>query len=107
MSNRWMYKAEICDGHECIADCDVCSWKEAVLESEVDIWEMTRLKPCPFCGAEEEWLNYQNYYVLNISPFQAIYCRKCGGAIIDTNINHCPNDINKAWNRRAGDSDDE
>lgn len=34
MSDRWLYREDVCDGHECIADCDSCRWKDKVLEVE-------------------------------------------------------------------------
>lgn len=62
---------------------------------------MTELKPCPFCGSSEEWINYDcGRFGMHILG-QMFWCRKCGGALIDPDINHCYNDIEKAWNRRA------
>lgn len=32
--DRWLYTPEICDGHECIADCDRCGYREEIFEAE-------------------------------------------------------------------------
>lgn len=36
MSDRWLYKPEICDGRPCVGDCDKCDAREDVLEEEED-----------------------------------------------------------------------
>lgn len=66
---------------------------------------MDGLKPCPFCGASGDDINVYSFYLPTpedgIRPLNMIYCRECGGALIDTNKNHCHLDRVKAWNRRA------
>lgn len=107
MSDRWMYKAEICDGHECIANCDECLWKEKVLEAEEEIWSMTRLKPCPFCGGKEEegYIQVRELYTGIFPNSRYVLCKKCGALVIDTNESHCLLDLYSAWNSRNGDSE--
>lgn len=34
MSDRYLYRKDVCDGHECIADCDMCMWQDKILEAE-------------------------------------------------------------------------
>jgi len=61
-----------------------------------------KLKPCPFCGAKETDLDFQLAHAsVFTKPFFFVRCRKCGGMIVDTNTEHCLNDVKKAWNRRA------
>lgn len=67
---------------------------------------MTELKPCPFCGmSDEDDICVLDYYFPTpddgVASVHLIYCRECGGALIDTNKNHCYLDRVKAWNRRA------
>ena len=60
---------------------------------------MLELRPCPFCGNED--INWQQ---INPNPFTKtmmwVFCRKCGGAMLDTNEDHCMNDTKEKWNRR-------
>ena len=30
----WLYNPNVCDGHECIKDCDHCSYSDKVIELE-------------------------------------------------------------------------
>ena len=61
---------------------------------------MTMLKPCPFCGANENWLTVGS----PVSPaghmFSFVSCQLCGGAMIDGNKDHCLNDLYNQWNKR-------
>lgn len=64
------------------------------------------LKPCPFCGANEDSIRDLQYYLpycrgVGVNVISIIYCTECGGALIDQNKNHCYNDRVAAWNRRA------
>lgn len=63
---------------------------------------MVELKPCPFCGSDENALDFGFVCATKFAkPYMYVVCRKCGGMMVDTNTNHCPNDVKKAWNRRA------
>ena len=63
---------------------------------------MKELKPCPFCGAKEHDLDFRLSYATKFTkPFLMVECLKCGGMMVDTNMEHCLNDVKKAWNRRA------
>ena len=63
---------------------------------------MKELKPCPFCGAEEHELDFRLSYATKFTkPFLMVECLKCGGMMVDTNTEHCLNDVKKAWNRRT------
>lgn len=57
------------------------------------------LKPCPFCGESGEEIQDRSFYLPNIY-IGIFYCRNCGGAMIDTNKNHCWYDRAKSWNKR-------
>lgn len=65
---------------------------------------MSDLKPCPFCGSDGNDLDFRFVYATKFTkPFLLVGCRKCGGMMVDTNTDHCLNDVKKAWNRRAND----
>ena len=35
MKNVWLYRPDICDGHYCPMDCDICHpWADMVIEKE-------------------------------------------------------------------------
>ncbi len=61
---------------------------------------MSELKPCPFCGAEEEDIAFIESYLPFTSSFRGFYCRKCGGALFSKNLRHNYNDLVTLWNRR-------
>ena len=64
------------------------------------------LKPCPFCGANESDLDFRFAYATTFTkPFLFVGCRKCGGMMVDTNMEHCLNDVKEAWNKRAEGSE--
>lgn len=66
---------------------------------------MTELKPCPFCGANGDDLDFRFSYATKFTKaFQFVGCRRCGAMMVDTNENHCLNDVKKAWNRRKCDN---
>ena len=73
---------------------------------------MTELKPCPFCGADEEDILVYDYH-LPFSPKKGvvavhlIYCSKCGGAMIDEDMDHAWKDRAEAWNRRVPNGSDQ
>lgn len=69
---------------------------------------MEELKPCPFCGATDDEIQFYNYFLpyapkIGVPVINLIYCTKCGGALIDQNKNHCYNDRVAMWNRRANE----
>lgn len=41
--DRWLWNEEVCSGHECICDCDNCSWADKVIEAEDDDEDEERL----------------------------------------------------------------
>lgn len=61
---------------------------------------MKGLKPCPFCGADEKWLNAGDLRSPVGYMFSFVSCRLCGGAMIDGNRDHCANDLYNQWNKR-------
>lgn len=61
---------------------------------------MTDLRPCPFCGENGEEIQDRSYYLPNNIYIGIFYCRNCGGAMIDTDKNHCWLDRAKLWNNR-------
>ena len=62
---------------------------------------MSELKPCPFCGNKED-LDFRFVYATKFTkPFLFVACNKCGAMMVDTNLEHCLNDVKRAWNRRA------
>lgn len=67
---------------------------------------MSALKPCPFCGAKQDWLVMRSVNLpvwtndRGIFAYNIITCRLCGGSMIDADIDHCMNDLYKAWNTR-------
>ena len=68
---------------------------------------MTELKPCPFCGANEDELDFRYSYATKFTkPFAFVGCLRCGAMMVDTNEDHCLNDVKKAWNRRDGERHD-
>lgn len=60
---------------------------------------MIKLKPCPFCGGEGEYFE-ERIFIMNNAFLMGVKCKKCGGAYMDANEDHCPNDVYKAWNQR-------
>lgn len=67
---------------------------------------MEELKPCPFCGAKEDDICFNDYYLpyspsVRVPVISLVYCTKCGGAIIDQDKSHCYNDRVEMWNRRV------
>jgi len=61
---------------------------------------MSTLKPCPFCGAPENWLRSGTVDGPIGFEYQYIACTLCGGAMIDGNSMHSSKDLRKHWNRR-------
>lgn len=59
------------------------------------------LKPCPFCGSTEAEYFCERISVMNNAFMHGVMCHNCGGAYISSDIKTCPNDMYKAWNRRA------
>ena len=66
---------------------------------EVGMNDSEYLKPCPFCGESGEEIQDRSFYLPNIY-IGIFYCLNCGGAMIDTNKNHCWYDRVKLWNKR-------
>ena len=63
---------------------------------------MIELKPYPFCGGKE--LDFRFAYATKFTkPFLFVGCQKCGAMMVDTNTEHCLNDVRNAWNRRTND----
>lgn len=60
---------------------------------------MDDLKSCPFCGGEAEYFS-ERIFIMNNAFLMGIKCKSCGGAVIDSNKKHCPNDVVRAWNKR-------
>ena len=61
---------------------------------------MKELKPCPFCGASQSWLNMGDIRGPVGYEYSFIACRLCGGAMIDGNPEHSTNDLMKHWTMR-------
>jgi len=60
------------------------------------------LKPCPFCGGDAEYWEERIYRIpFNNLSWKGVKCRKCGGAYISTDINHCAIDVYEGWNKRT------
>ena len=70
------------------------------VEEKKENGKMIELKPCPFCGGEAEYFD-ERIYIMNNAFLMGVKCKKCGGAIFDSDKAHCPNDVFNAWNRRA------
>ena len=64
---------------------------------------MIDLKPCPFCGGEAEYFD-ERIIIFNNAFLMGIKCAQCGGAILDNDKSHCPNDVFRAWNRRLAEA---
>lgn len=64
---------------------------------------MIELKPCPFCGGEAEYFE-ERIFIMNNAFLMGVKCKECGGAYMDSNIKHCPNDVFKKWNTRSGET---
>ena len=59
------------------------------------------LRPCPFCNASGDDIEARIAYPTEFTkPILYVICRKCGGAVIDTNNEHSLLDVKMAWNRR-------
>ena len=61
---------------------------------------MNELKPCPFCGESGEEIQDRSYYLPHGIYIGIFYCSNCGGAMIDTDKEHCWLDRAKLWNNR-------
>lgn len=57
--------------------------------------ENTKLKPCPFCGGEAEYLNNNKFNMLCV-----VMCKRCG-AIIAKVKKHT---AIEAWNKRSDET---
>ena len=61
---------------------------------------MIELKPCPFCGASPSFIAVQDVRGPVGFEYAYVACQLCGGAMIDGNPEHSPNDLMKHWNMR-------
>ena len=64
--------------------------------------EMDELKPCPFCGAGKRWLYWGLVYPNPVAKdYLYVQCKRCGGLMVDYNLDHSLNDVKQKWNKRA------
>lgn len=63
------------------------------------------LKPCPFCGNEEDFDYGFAYSTKFTKAYLYVGCPKCGAMMVDTNEDHCLKDVKIAWNKRAGEQE--
>ena len=66
---------------------------------------MDELKPCPFCGADEDWLQEIRLNVRVVDPLTGLICQRCGGAMLKNGMKTSLGDLYDAWNRRDGEEE--
>lgn len=57
------------------------------------------LLSCPFCGADA--IPQSIYPTPFTKMMLTVTCVNCGAMIVDTNANHCLNDVIRMWNKRV------
>ncbi len=83
--------------------CDGGEYQIEALDNVITILEknnVTKLKPCPFCGGEAE-IQTGNFGMLTVQSYAAAVCTKCKarGPMFSCSLDYCAADeAKKAWN---------